>query len=122
MPERIALAEVVLRAWLCEEGQKARIGLPAYWATRHTALAADRLHHRHRRFIHDTASAFVPGALGTCADLGLDEPLGNQYADDFDIAGSRALGVPPWRSRGRRPRARPSRRARSAKTPSSRRR
>ena len=93
MPERVALAELILRAWLCEEREKARLGVGAYWARRHAALAADQLHLRHRRFLHDVASATVSGALGTCADLGLDEAMGNVMGDDFDTAGSRALGT-----------------------------
>ena len=28
----------------------------------------------------------MPSALGTCADMGLDEVMGNQMADDFAIA------------------------------------
>ena len=130
MPERVALAELILRAWLCEEREKARLGVGAYWARRRAALAADQLHLRHRRFLHDVASATVrralgtrappsanhplgppdpdpqnppnpphppkpdqvSGALGTCADLGLDEVMGNVHGDDFYIAHSESLG------------------------------
>ena len=92
-PERVALAEVILRAWLCEEKQKMALGIGPYWARRRAMLSADHLHLRHRRFVHDTSSATVSGALGACADLGIDEVMGNQMGDDWRSEMHSGLGT-----------------------------
>ena len=69
------------------------VGIPAYWASRRALLSVDNLHRNHRRFAHDTASAVVPGALGACADLGMEETLGNAFGDDYKILVSESLGI-----------------------------
>ena len=64
-----------------------------YWASRRALLSVDNLHRNHRRFAYDTASAVVPGALGACADLGMEETLGNAFGDDYKILVSESLGI-----------------------------
>ena len=97
MPGRVALAEVVLRAWLCEDQRKREMGIGPYWMQRRAALAADQTNSINRLHLSDVASVGVAGPLGTCSDLGQEAALGNIFEDDFHLdtasAATGALGA-----------------------------
>ena len=87
---RAAHAVVVLRAWLCEDQKKQRVGLGAYWAERRARLSVDRSNLANRLQLSDVASATTEGPLGVCSDIGQSEALGNLFGDEYHIGGRSA--------------------------------
>ena len=83
---RVALGVVILRAWLCEDTAKRKLGLGPYWAMRNAALRTDVGRMSTRMTFVDTAHENIGGAVGTCADLNQHTILGNEFHDNLHVS------------------------------------